>query len=107
MRTQRVIGSCVTIMLIGLSTSASGELVRFELSSREPYQSGQEFGKTGAYDKIVGRAYFAIDPAAPANREIVDLKLAPRNQRDGYLVKEDVTRIVDRQRERAEPLFMA
>ncbi len=32
-----------------------------------------------AYERIVGRAYFSVDPALPANRAIVDLDKAVRN----------------------------
>ena len=33
----------------------------------------------GAYEKIIGRVYFAVDPANLHNRQIVDLDKAPRN----------------------------
>ena len=33
----------------------------------------------GAYERIAGKVYFAVDPRLPANRAIVDIELAPRN----------------------------
>src|SRR5262249_55856612 len=39
------------------------------------------FGSTGPYQKLRGRAWFALDPNGPANAAIADLKLAPRDGR--------------------------
>jgi hypothetical protein len=54
-------------------------VVRFEVTERSPVLDGKVFGSAGAYERIVGRVYFAVDPAAPANQSIANLKLAPRN----------------------------
>ena len=43
------------------------------------------FGTAGAYEKLRGRAFFALDPEAAANAAIADLKLAPRRA-DGRIV---------------------
>jgi len=48
---------------------------------REPFAGGQAFGETGAYERIKGRLHYAVDPDDPANRQIVDLDLAPRDER--------------------------
>lgn len=55
------------------------ELVRYEITERVPFANGHSFGEVGPYEKIVGRAYFALDPALRQNEAVVDLKLAPRN----------------------------
>jgi len=47
--------------------------------SRTDVQEGKPFGNAGPYEKIVGRVYFAVDPANLHNRQIVDLDKAPRN----------------------------
>jgi hypothetical protein len=47
-------------------------LLRIEIKERSDVPGA-------AYERIVGRAYFAVDPALPANRAIVDLAKAPRN----------------------------
>ena len=47
------------------------------IEERTPFAEGADFGPVGAYERIKGRACFAIDPRHPANRKIVDLSLAP------------------------------
>ena len=54
-------------------------LVRVEVSERSPILNGKSFGKTGAYERIIGKAHFAVDPMAAANRDVVNLQFAPRN----------------------------
>ncbi|HUQ90769.1 MAG TPA: alpha/beta hydrolase domain-containing protein [Bryobacteraceae bacterium] len=54
-------------------------LVRVEVSERSPILAGKSFGQAGAYERIIGKAHFAVDPMAAANRDVVNLKLAPRN----------------------------
>jgi hypothetical protein len=53
--------------------------IRIRLDTREPVADGQAFGNVGPYERLAGRILFAIDPADPANRPIVDLDQAPRN----------------------------
>src|SRR5690242_20447482 len=52
--------------------------VRLQLS-REPFAAGRSFGTTGAYERLLGKALFAIDPDEPDLPFICDLDLAPRN----------------------------
>jgi hypothetical protein len=54
-------------------------LTKFEITSRGPYVGGRSFGAVGAYQQVDGTAHFAVDPLHPANAQICDLKLAPRN----------------------------
>ncbi|MCB1745351.1 MAG: hypothetical protein KDK91_33595 [Gammaproteobacteria bacterium] len=56
-------------------------VIDFEQSSRGPYAGGREFAAIGAYEQIDGRLHFAVDPAHPANRRIVDLALASRDDK--------------------------
>ena len=65
-------------VLVGPAT-ANAEVVRVEIVSREDVLNGHAFGPIGAYEKIVGRVYFAFDPDNPMNARIVDLDKAPRN----------------------------
>jgi len=58
---------------------APAEVVRIEVSSREPFAGGQAFGAVGAYEKVRGRLHYAVDPASPPNARIVDLGRAPRD----------------------------
>jgi len=88
----RIIG----LLLLGLVlvSLAQARVVRVEITSRADIQEGKPFGNAGAYEKILGRVYFAVDPANLHNRQIVDLDKAPRNARgevefsaDLYLLK--------------------
>ena len=53
-------------------------VVAIEIRSRVPFVDGREFGTTGPYERIDGILRFAVDPANPANRRIVDLDRAER-----------------------------
>src|SRR6266850_7305402 len=60
-------------------TTANARVVRVEVTSRTDLQQGKPFGLAGAYEKIVGRVWFAVKPDNTHNRQIVDLDKAPRN----------------------------
>ncbi len=53
--------------------------IELKITTREPFADGHEFEGTGAYEKLTGRAHFAIDPNAAAQAGIVDLDKAPVN----------------------------
>jgi len=55
-------------------------VVRLEISAREPLADGASFGNTGAYERLSGIAHFEIDAAAAAYRSVVDLALASVNR---------------------------
>ncbi len=63
------------------SSPAGARVDRIEILSRQAFAAGTEFGHAGSYEKLRGRAFFALDPDAAANGPIADLKLAPRNDR--------------------------
>jgi hypothetical protein len=71
------------LILLGLIAGGSvqAELVRFEIQSREPLAEGLSFGDAGPYERITGRAIHELDPGLRQNQAIVDLALAPRNDR--------------------------
>jgi hypothetical protein len=54
-------------------------LVRIEVAERTDVLKGQPFGNTGPYERIVGKAFFAVDPKLPANQIITDIDKAPVN----------------------------
>ncbi len=66
-------------LMLLLFTQAEAAVTRIDVSERTPFAGGTHFGETGPYEKIRGVAHFAIDPNAPANKPIVDLRYAPRN----------------------------
>ena len=66
----------------GLATSpAPAAITTIEVRRTEPFADGTSFGTTGAYVKVVGVAHGELDPAAAANRAIVNLDRAPKNER--------------------------
>ena len=70
------------IFFTGIFTAISpamGELVRWDIARREPYAGGKPRGNRGPYEQWSGTVHFALDPGHLANRQIVDLALAPRN----------------------------
>jgi hypothetical protein len=92
-RTRKI---CILLVFIFLITAAGADahVTRVEIISRTNIQDGRAFGLAGAYEKIVGRVYFAVDLANIHNHQIVDLDKAPRNSQgevefsaDLYLLK--------------------
>ena len=53
--------------------------LRLQINTRTPFAEGLEFGDSGAYEKIVGRVSFAVDPDSPPYSPVVDIQCAPRN----------------------------
>ena len=90
----------VSLSLVLVVSSASAEVVRIEVTSRADVADGTAYGLAGAYERIAGTIYFAVDPSNPANRIITDIDYAPRNtdgkvefRSDFYLIKpKDVSR---------------
>jgi Alpha/beta hydrolase domain len=88
------------IALLLLSVPASAEVVRIEVTSRADVLAGKSFGTVGAYERLIGRIYFAVDPKNSANQIINDLGKAAVNSTgrvefssDFYLIKpKDPTR---------------
>lgn len=62
-----------------LPITLAAAVTSVQIDDRRDIASGQAYGSAGVYERITGKARFAIDPNAPANAAIVDLKLAPRN----------------------------
>ena len=67
------------ILVSSCAVPALSEVTRIEVTHREDVLSGRAFGLAGPYEKLYGRAYFAVDPANPANQIITDIDKAPRN----------------------------
>ena len=53
--------------------------VQLDIQRRGPYEGGRSFGRAGAYELLEWVARFAVDPDAPQNAGITDLRLAPRD----------------------------
>src|SRR5439155_18058549 len=69
-----------------------------EIAKSEPAFGGQSFGLVGTYERLTGKAYGEVDPAAEANAAIQDIARAPRNARGlvEYVTDVDILRPADR-----------
>src|SRR5689334_7875696 len=67
------------ILMLFACPILSAALLRLEVSERTDVLAGKPFGHTGPYERIVGRAYFSVDPKLPANQIITDIDKAPVN----------------------------
>src|ERR1700689_2213404 len=70
----------VCLFAVCLASLAPGALLRIELSERSDVLGGKSFGSAGPYERLIGKAYFAVDPNNPANRIIRDIDKAPKNE---------------------------
>ncbi len=77
-RSTRFLLFLLLVLLLPLEP-VGGEVVRVVVDRREPVLDGLKWGDAGAYEKLVGRIFFAFDPESPFNARIVDLEWAPRN----------------------------
>jgi hypothetical protein len=76
----RSLAIAVLVLALGIvPPTATAEVVRVEISSREVVSDAPEHRRTGPYEVIKGVIHLEVDPDAEANRQIADLKLAPRN----------------------------
>ena len=80
----------VALVYTLLAAPLCAELTRFEITDREPFADGHKFGTVGEYERIKGRVYYELDPDLPQNQNVVDLKLAPRNQQDRVELSADL-----------------
>ncbi|HEY7501542.1 MAG TPA: alpha/beta hydrolase domain-containing protein [Vicinamibacterales bacterium] len=63
------------------ATPAGAQVMRLEITSREPVANGQAFGNAGAYENLRGRIHGEVDPRDRRNAIVQDIDLAPRNAR--------------------------
>jgi len=68
-----------TAVIACAARGAQAEVTGVEIGSRTDVLGGKPFGDTGAYEKIVGKVFFSVDPKHPSNQAIVDLDKAPRD----------------------------
>ena len=70
------LGAFVLVLLPGMIRA---EVTRVEITSRVDVLGGKAFGSVGAYEKLYGTVYFAVDPNNEHNKIIADLDKAPKN----------------------------
>jgi Alpha/beta hydrolase domain len=85
----------LVLVLVAMGTSPVwADVTRLRIERREVILNGKSWGAAGAYEKLIGKVDFALDPKLPQNQIIVDLDLAPKNAQglvefsaDFYLIK--------------------
>jgi hypothetical protein len=60
-----------------LPSLSAAEVTNVTITSRAVVANGAPFGATGAYEKLIGRIEFALDPRKAPNKAITDLSRAP------------------------------
>ena len=84
------------VLLILFPAGAPAAITKIVIEKREPFAGGHEFGITGAYEKLIGKAYGEVDPNNKFNKIIANLKNASKNDRgrveysmDVFILKPD------------------
>jgi len=81
----------VLLAIAGLDGAlAEARVVRVTIDRREGVLAGKAFGLAGPYETLVGTVEFALDPALQQNEPVVDLTLAPRNDRGEVVFTADL-----------------
>ncbi len=63
MKKMRMTAVWLIFVVMACAGSVSAEVERVEINSRAVFADGMEFGEVGAYEKIRGQLFYAIDPA--------------------------------------------
>ena len=71
----------LVFVLVFCTGSVFAEVTRIQILSQGPYAGGKAFGAAGPYVRIAGRFFGELDATSPANRNIADIRIAPRNTR--------------------------
>src|SRR5262245_53836928 len=74
-----VLGMLAGLLSAALALPARAEVTRVDVISKQDVLAGKSFGTVGAYEKLVAKIYFAIDPKNPHNKIIADVDKAPKN----------------------------
>jgi hypothetical protein len=99
MRKQMLAAVLSGLGIAAFATSiAEARITRIEITKIEPAFAGQTFGSVGAYERLTGKAYGEVNPAAEANALVQDIARAPRNVRGmvEYVTNVDILRPADR-----------
>ena len=72
---------CLVFLFVLLfSNLLTAKVVRVEVKERKEISDLPDIAKTGPYEILKGVIYLEVNPDDPANKDIVDLRLAPRNK---------------------------
>ena len=73
---RNLLGIAITTLVFA---TARGEVTQVEITSQQDVLGGKAFGSVGAYEKLIGKVHFAVDPNNPRDSAIADIDKAPRN----------------------------
>jgi hypothetical protein len=77
---RNILGMVLVALVVALAPAmVRAEVVRVAIANKQDVLNGKAFGAVGAYEKLVGKIYFAVDPKNPHNKIIADLDKAPKN----------------------------
>jgi len=65
--------------IVACAFPASANVTRIEIKTRADVADGKSWGSVGSYERIIGTAYFAVDPKNPHNATIANIDKAPRD----------------------------
>jgi hypothetical protein len=74
-----LVATVLSVQAVG--EPAAAEVVHVRIDRCEPFAPGHEFGASGAYERVTGQMRLEVDPLVEANERVVDLRLAPRNEK--------------------------
>ena len=74
------------------------DLTHWEVARRGSYADGRSFGDYGAFEIVEGRVHYRVDPLDARNAGIVDLDLAPKDERGFVVFSGDYTLVAPCQR---------
>jgi Alpha/beta hydrolase domain len=75
-----IFGIFLVFSVLALAPAAMrAEVTRVEITSHQDVLNGKAFGTVGAYEKLAGKVYFAVDPNNPHDKIIADIDKAPKN----------------------------
>jgi len=86
--------------------------VRLDIKRREPFAGGGSFGNTGPYERLFGKAHFAIDPDEKGLPSIEErypshaayiaavTRVCEERVREGLMLQEDADRFIDAARQK-------
>jgi hypothetical protein len=77
----RISGLGALALILSVSQLTQARVTRFVVEDRVVVANGRDWGRSGPYERLKGRAYMEVDPRDPLNAVIFNLDKAPRNAR--------------------------
>jgi hypothetical protein len=98
LNSRRLLAVALATAAVLVTGAAEARITRIEIEKTEPAFAARLFGPTGAYERLIGKAYGEVDPQLPANAIIQDISLAPQNAKGmvEYVTDIDILRPADR-----------